>query len=792
MPKHPWNLDGSGVRIVSILLAAPAGLALAQPLPSTPSAHLDATAERSALPVTFDIALLEVILNGQNLAQTALLLRLPDGRLQASASDLARWRLRAPATPAITYQNEPYLPLDALDKLSYQVDAVRQALLITSAAENFLPSIVDAPDPSVTGPKMPSPGGFVNYDLSTRNTNGSAATGAQLELGAFAAGLVATTQLLNPDVSAHRRFTRLESTITLPRPAQLASLRLGDAISRAGMWGRPVRFGGVQWTSNFDIQPEFITFPLPVLAGSSALPATAHVFVNNALSYQRDLEAGPFSMRSVPAVSGQGEVRMVVRDLLGREQVIVQQYYAARNLLRSGLDDFSYEFGRQRENFTSASNDYGPWLLAATRRHGFSERLTAEVHGELRPGGQTLGLGASALCASAGVVDVALAASHGSAGGGALLALGFEHQSAQFSVGLRTQLTSALFEQLGLVAGIPAPLRQSSAHLGWSDARFGSFGLGYVGIDNRGQPDSRLASVSYSHNLRINWNLGASGFKSLVGAHEAALSIMLTHAFGARSSASASASRSQDNSSAMLQLQQNLPPGPGIGYRVLAGRDTEQRGAGALSLQNDAGTYALEAARSGMANTWRASVSGAVALLGGQAFLARRLGDSFAVVRVPGFPGVVVYAENQPVARTDRSGAALVPGLHPYQKNRLGIEQADLPLDAQIGALEATAVPYYRSGYDLVFPVGRANAALLRVVTPDGQPLPAGTALHLAGHAATFPVAQDGQTYVTGLAAHNQISAVLGATVCRFALAYVATSAPQPDLGTFVCRAIAP
>jgi len=185
---------------------------------------------------------------------------------------------------------------------------------------------------------MPSPGAFLNYDFSAQHASGSASAGAQLELGAFAAGLVATTQVVNPNLAAHGRFTRLESTITLARPAQLASLRVGDSISR----------GGIQWVSDFAIQPEFITFPLPVLAGSSALPATAQVFVNNALSYQHDLDAGPFSMRGVPAVSGQGEVRMVVRDLLRREQVIVQQYYAARNLLRSGLDDFSYEFGRQR------------------------------------------------------------------------------------------------------------------------------------------------------------------------------------------------------------------------------------------------------------------------------------------------------------------------------------------------------------------------------------------------------------------------------------------------------------
>ena len=795
MPRRYWNRDGNRVGFLSGLLVANAGLALAQPPPSAPRAEPAAASVPSAAAqpaaAAFDMVLLEVHLNGHNLQQTAMLLRRPDGRLLASRSDLALWRLRPPDVPATPYEDAPYLPLDAIGQFSYRVDTATESLWLTSAVDNLLPSVLEVDDPRVAGAQRPTPGGFLNYDLSAQRAGGQGTLGAQLEFGAFAGGLVATTQLVNPTIGAHGRFIRLDSTVTMDRPGQLASLRAGDGVSRAGTWGRPVRFGGVQWASNFATQPEFVTFPLPSVSGASALPSTAQVFVNNALSYQHELEAGPFSVQGVPAVSGQGEIRMVVRDLLGREQVIVQPYYAARSLLRSGLDDFSYEAGMQRRNFTSASNDYQGWLLAATRRHGVNDQLTAEVHGELQAGSQNLGLAATLLWRNAGVFDVALAASHSGAGGGVLMTLGFERQAEHLSFGVRTQVASARFEQLGLEPGVPVPLRQSNAHLGWNDARFGSVGLGYVRIDNRGQPGSALVSVSVSRNLRPDWNLEVSGFKSLQGRNYA-LAFTLTHAFGPRSSASLAASRGADTGSAMLQFQQNLPAGPGVGYRVLAGRDASARVEGALTLQNDVGTYALEAARAGNIDAWRASASGAVALLGGQAFLARRLGDSFAVVRVPGTPGVQVYAENQPVARTDSSGAALVPGLRPYQKNRLSIEQADLPLDAQIGSLEAIAVPYYRSGYALVFPISKANGALLHVVTADGKPMPAGAVLHIAGRAETFPVAQDGLAYVAGLGAHNELSVVLGRAVCRFAVAYAEAASPQPDLGTFVCRGIAP
>jgi len=183
---------------------------------------------------------------------------------------------------------------------------------------------------------------------------------------------------------------------------------------------------------------------------------------------------------------------------------------------------------------------------------------------------------------------------------------------------------------------------------------------------------------------------------------------------------------------------------------------------------------------------------GGIAVLGGQAFLARRLGDSFAVVRVPGYPNVQVYAENQPVARTNSSGTALVPGLRPYQKNRIGIEQGDLPLDASVGALEVNAVPYYRSGYDLVFPIEKASGAMLRIVMANGKAVPAGAQVNIIERAQIFPVALDGQVYLSGLERVNKIEVTWDGARCEFQVLYADTDSPLPDLGNFLCKEIAP
>lgn len=744
----------------------------------------------------YDERLLEIRLNGHNLRQIGLALVQADGKVWVRAQDLANWHLRAPgsSTQIRQYGNQSFVLLDSLGSLTYQVDTATQSLQIEAPSKDLLPSVIDVYTPARVMPHLPPLGGFVNYDLSAQYQNGTKAMGALAEMGVFAVGGVFTTQLLNRDLTAGESFIRLESTLTVDRPEQLASFRLGDAISRGGMWGRPIRFAGIQWGTNFATQPDYITFPMPTFSGSAGLPSTAEVFINNVRTFQRDVPAGPFSIRELPVITGQGEIRMVVRDLLGREQIISQTYYGARNLLKRGLSDFSYELGVERQNFSTSSNDYGRWLLAGTQRYGLTNELTAEVRGELGSNRQVIGLGGTMLFPSLGVVDIGIAASHSNKGIGQLLVLGFDRLTQQMSFGVRTQLTSHEFDQLGFSDGRRVPAQQTTAHIGWRGSQLGSFGLGYIHLDNRGQPDSELVNASYNKNLGRGWFLGMTAIQNLKGSRDYTIGLTLTYALSNRVTANVTTNlRNNSADSALFQVQQNLPPGTGLGYRLLAGIEGNERFEGGLSMQNNYGTYTLEAAHLNSSNAFRASARGGIAFLGGEAFMARQLGNSFAVVQVPGYSGVQVYAENQPVARTNTSGTALVPQLRPYQKNRLSIEQSDLPMDAQVGALELIAVPYFRSGYVLEFPVQKANGALLRIMMTDAEPVPVGTSVQIIGDENVFPAGLNGQVFLSGLGRHNRLKVTLpDSRNCELEVRYPDTDDPLPDLGIFYCQEFVP
>src|SRR5712692_274380 len=236
-------------------------------------------------------------------------------------------------------------------------------------------------------------GGFVNYDLLGQRIESKNRLDGFLELGLFNRWGVGVGNFLAQDLGRSTRLLRLETNWTRDYPDALTSLRLSDTTGHAGVWGRPVLFGGLQWGTNFGTQPGFVTFPLLNMAGEAALPSTLDLYVNDVLRLRRDVPTGPFSVNNLPTITGQGEVRLVLRDLLDREQIISQPYYASNVLLREGLQDYSYELGFARRNFGLRSNEYGRFLAVGTHSRGFTDDFTGEVRAELLRDQQTVGLG---------------------------------------------------------------------------------------------------------------------------------------------------------------------------------------------------------------------------------------------------------------------------------------------------------------------------------------------------------------------------------------------------------------
>ena len=304
--------------------------------------------------------------------------------------------MHPPAAAAYTYRGEAFYSLGAVPGLHYHVDQRTQTLYIKAPAGAFGGTIVDGFFAHNPKPQPTPWGGFFNYDVLGTHTTGDTWVNGLFEAGLFNDWGVGTSSFLDQNLGrSGSHLIRLDTAWRHDDPGDMTTLTLGDSITRGGLTGLDVRLGGVQYGTNFATHPYFITFPMPGVSGAAALPSTVDLYVNGLLKSSQQVPAGPFSVPAVPVVTGPGQVTLVVRNALGREQVITTAFYASSSLLKQGLNDYSFSVGKLRKNYGLDSNDYGHFAATGLFRHGFTPHFTGEAQGEFSSTVHDVSLGAT-------------------------------------------------------------------------------------------------------------------------------------------------------------------------------------------------------------------------------------------------------------------------------------------------------------------------------------------------------------------------------------------------------------
>lgn len=733
---------------------------------------------------------LAVILNGEP-RDAAILRQDEGGRLHAPAAAMERWGLALRSGQ----ESESWITLDDLPGVRYRLDASRATLVLDAEPIALRGRSWGMAATRRAMPTAPQPGGFLNYTLLAEGSDETRAS-ALFELGAFGrsgillSGFALSSRSLADTPEGTHRFARLDTAFRTDDPQRMRTLVLGDAINRPGSWGRPVRFGGIQYGTNFATQPQFVTAPLLATSGTAAVPSVVDVYVNRQLVSREQVPAGPFSITNIPPVTGAGEVSVVVRDPLGREQVLSRPFYASASLLRAGLDDFSFAAGPLRTSYAVDMGTYSSLLASGTWRRGLSDRVTGEVHAEAAQGIGAAGVAADWLVPDLGIVSSGAAGSGSEAGAGLLGFVGAEHLGSRFSVAARSYFATAAFRQVGADPPYESLQRLSFANLTLQLGGMGALGLAWVSQRYRGADKLDVPSATYAvplgraafFSLTASRTIGSSSSTSLFAA------IMIP--LGPRQTSSLSAQRNRNagapaTDELALTMQQSLPVGEGWGYRLFA--DSERRVQAGAAYQGSHGLYSIDAARDRNADGVRAQVAGSLGLLDGHVFAARQLTDSFAVVRAGGYEGVRVQADNQHVAVTGASGYAVVPRLRAYEENRLSIDFKGLPIDARVDTPRAVAVPYYRAGVLVDFSVRRESGVTMTVVQGSGEPVPASARVRISDRADALIVGHGGVLYVPDPPPTIEGEARWGERRCAFRTSPKPSNDPLPDLGRVTC-----
>lgn len=554
---------------------------------------------------------------------------------------------------------------------------------------------------------------YGNIDYVHRGFDrGLATPNIQLDSAIRYRGLV-----LENEASVQDRFSRQATRLVYDDLARTARYSAGDLepISRGFSGVSPMAGASIVRVYS-DLEPQRNIQPRGQRSFTLVRPSTVETFVNGQSVQQTRLNPGTYNISDFPFAQGSNDVRLVIRDDTGAENVISFSINFDRSLLAKGLSEFGLYAG-VRAPFRISSRTYTDTPIASGfYRRGFTDELTAGGNFQVSTNG---GVGGVEViwAAPVGTIGVNLAASNiDRIGNGYALNVGYERI---FGSGSNVKSLTATFQTTSRDFATPSNAIASNPFAYEIGASY-SQGIArdhYVSLDGyysigRGSTPNQVttrATYGWRSNRRILLTAEAA-YERRPSQHGFGLRIALTYRFDRESSAQAEADTLRDRQ----RLTYQRAEGRGVGaYNVSANVDRNDDAVGL----NGTATYIGNRAEIGAAHLTAFSTDNgniidqrtsfrfgtSLAFAGGHVALSRPIYDSFAIVAPhKSLDGATVYVdprEDRDLARSGLFGGAVAPDLSPYFPRVLTYDVPKAPAGYNLGTGTVTLVPPYRSGY---------------------------------------------------------------------------------------------
>ena len=680
-----------------------------------------------------------------------------------------------------------YVASDALGaRVKVFYDEENLALSLTVDPVLLAPTMIDLANAPEKIEYIRNDTGFLNYALTSENGETFSLLSEQ--------GVSVGPGFFDNTFSINRNgaFQRLNSNLTIDSRRKLTRTVIGDTIADGGVLGGASQIAGISYAKNFAINPYFTPFPGQRFAGVVNTPSTADVYVNGLLVRSLDIPPGPFNLQNLPAISGAGATRVVIRNAFGLTQELGAPYYLDTRVLRRGLHDFSYTAGFERQFTQSRFGDYGGPAFVGRHRYGLTDTLTVggfvtATKDKIAGGPEvtwTLPFGALGLFAA------------GSRQGdtpGAAASAQYVYQSLRFSVGGAFTYNSPHYATVGLDRGDDRAVYQYS---GFAATRFGVFDvtLNYYQQDYRDAGANRQLNLTSAVRLFDRFNLSLSLTHNKAAGNRASSGVFaaLTMPLFGDTAATVSASHDNTGSTAAVQLQKSRPLREGFAYLAQAAFGSRAVSIADVQYQGRFGLYEVDATHIEGDTNVTLTAAGALTYIGGNVYATRPVQDAYGLIRVPDVAGVTGYVSHQDIGKTDARGNLLVPSLLSYYGNQLGIEPQDIPLDYAVEETERTVAPSYRGGAVVTFAVKKlqafqGKAQLLRGGETE-VPAFGELAVTVNGAVQTSPIGTDGAFYLENLPPGIWPAEILfEGTPCRFAMQIPKAPERFVDMGVVSC-----
>ncbi|MFM7024572.1 MAG: fimbria/pilus outer membrane usher protein [Limnohabitans sp.] len=736
---------------------------------------------------------MDVVVNGSGMGTWVLLER--EGVLLADADMLAQWRIQPPDQDmAVEHAERTWYPLPRLAGYQAVFDPVEQALQLQFSMDAFkLTRLAPAAHKHI--PLSPALwAGFVNYDIALSALPDAVGNTRTLPSGLFEFGITGPGGVLTQSHVVRssptreiNRPVRLESTYTLDMPEQQLTLRLGDTVTTGAVGSRPLFFGGIQLSRNFALSPGFVTQPVPVLHASASSASTVELYVNDVLRQVSNVPSGPFTLQDASLLSTDGQVRVVVKDVLGRETVMTQALYRHPKLLATGLSDWALEAGAVRYGLGQDASHYGERFVSGHWREGYRPWLTLQAQGQSSQSVHNARVGTAMALPGGWLLETTGAMSAAPTGPGHEYALGLHYSHARKSLTLQSVRSDANYRTLGLTASYR---QQQTVGASMAVSAAGQLALQQSRLQNHDASMLTSTAVQYSHLLgggRLHLNLAQ------VHGQRRGQSVMLSWVLPldrahTRAMAQTSVQHQNGGTTWTAGASQPLMPAQSWGWRALGSvTPTGYASEGGVYHQGEHALMQLDLRTQAQSRYARLGMQGALVAVDQQVFATRPLRSSFALVEVPGQAAVGIALHGQGLTRTNQEGKALVAPLQAFGRNPIALHANDLPIGTEVDTLSLDVVPAWRGAVKARFGVRQGQSALVKVQLENGEDAPLGSRVRIAGDVdahRVFRVGRKGMVWLTGLPTHSQLKVQWAQQACS-ALLHIPTTDPgtvwRPD-----------
>lgn len=149
------------------------------------------------------------------------------------------------------------------------------------------------------------------------------------------------SRLNNINLFASRGINQLNST-----------LLIGQAYSQSDLFDS-VNLVGLQLSSDNQMLPDNMQGFSPVINGTAGSNARISIYQSNQLIYDKFVQPGAFSIKDLPSMGSNGDLRVVVTEIDGSQHSFVVPYATVPSLTRKGQFNYKLAVGEINDDYLS-------------------------------------------------------------------------------------------------------------------------------------------------------------------------------------------------------------------------------------------------------------------------------------------------------------------------------------------------------------------------------------------------------------------------------------------------------